>query len=120
MADSTLLAYRRDLERRLSHLLTIEPDTAAGRKLRRGIEKCQDKLFVFVTRRDVPPTNNISERRLRPSVIFRKVTNGFRSAWGAKAYAAICSVIETAMLRGQSALPAIRNCLAGGSVLAAR
>ena len=45
------------------------------------MEKCQDKLFVFVTRRDVPPTNNISERRLRPSVIFRKVTNGFRSAW---------------------------------------
>ena len=31
----------------------------------------KDKLFVFVTRRDVPPTNNISERRLRPSVIFQ-------------------------------------------------
>ena len=119
LADSTLLAYRRDLERRLSHLLTIEPDAAAGRKLRRGIEKCQDKLFVFVTLRDVPPTNNISERRLRPSVIFRKVTNGFRSAWGAKAYAAICSVIETGMLRGQSAFAAIRTCLAGGSVLMA-
>ena len=55
-----------------------------GRKLRRGIEKCRDKLFVFVTRRDVPPTNNVSEQRLRPSVIFRKVTNGFRSAWGAQ------------------------------------
>ena len=54
-----------------------------GRKLRRGIEKCRDELFVFVTRRDVPPTNNVSEQRLRPSVIFRKVTNGFRSAWGA-------------------------------------
>jgi transposase len=119
LADSTLLAYRRDLERRLSHLLTIEPDAAAGRKLRRGIEKCRDKLFVFVTRRDVPPTNNTSERRLRPSVIFRKVTNGFRSAWGAKAYAAICSVIETGMLRGQSAFAAIRTCLAGGSVLTA-
>ena len=50
----------------------VEPDTEAGLKLRRGMEKCQDKLFVFVTRRDVPPTNNISERRLRPSVIFRK------------------------------------------------
>ena len=57
-------------------LLAIEPDTVEGRKLRRGIEKCRDKLFVFVTRRDVPPTNNVSEQRLRPSVIFRKVTNG--------------------------------------------
>src|SRR6516164_2471944 len=80
----------------------------------------KDKLFVFVTRRDVPPTNNISERRLRSSVIFRKVTNGFRSAWGAQIYAAICSVIETGMLRGLSAFAAIRARLAGSSVLAAQ
>ena len=106
LADSTLLVYRRDLERRLGRLLAVEPDTEAGLKLRRGMEKCQDKLFVFVTRRDVPPTNNISERRLRPSVIFRKVTNGFRSAWGAAGYAAVCSVIETGMLRGLSAFAA--------------
>jgi len=119
LADSTLLAYRRDLERRLGCLLAVEPDTEAGLKLRRGIEKCRDKLFVFVTRRDVPPTNNTSERHLRPSVIFRKVTNGFRSAWGATAYAAICSVIETGMLRGKTAFAAIRTCLAGVSVLAA-
>jgi transposase len=119
LADSTLLAYRRDLDRRLGRLLAVEPDKAAGRKLRRGIEKCRGRLFVFITRRDVPPTNNISERRLRPSVIFRKVTNGFRSAWGAQAYAAICSVIETGMLRGLSAFAAIRTCLAGGSVIAA-
>src|SRR5271167_4509939 len=84
LADSTLLAYRHGLDRRLGRLLAIEPDTVAGRKLRRGIDKCRDKLFVFVTRRDVPPTNNVSEQRLRPSVIFRKVTNGFRSAWGAQ------------------------------------
>ncbi len=29
-------------------------------------------LFVFMTRRDVPFTNNASERNLRPSVIFRR------------------------------------------------
>ena len=52
-------------------------------------------------------------------MIFRKVTNGFRSAWGAAGYAAVCSVIETGMLRGLSAFAAIRTCLAGGSVLAA-
>ena len=119
MADSTLLASRRSLDRRLGRLLAIEPDTVEGRKLRRGIEKCRDKLFVFVTRRDVPPTNNVSEQRLRPSVIFRKVTNGFRSAWGAQGYAAVCSVTATGVLRGLSAVAAIRTCLAGGSVLTA-
>jgi transposase len=34
LADSTLLAYRRELDRRLDRVLTIEPDTEAGLKLR--------------------------------------------------------------------------------------
>jgi transposase len=117
LADSTLVQYRSDLERRLDALLAGAPATTAGRKLRDGIAKCRDKLFVFVTRRDVPPTNNVSERALRLSVIFRKVSNGFRSAWGASLYAAICSVIATAALHGRNALEAIRTCLAGRSVL---
>jgi len=72
---------------------------------------------VFVTRRDVPPTNNVCERLLRPSVIFRKVTNGFRSVWGCAVYADICSVMATGALQGLHALEAIRSCLAGRSVL---
>jgi hypothetical protein len=39
---------------------------------------------VFLTRRDAEPTNIDSGRNLRPSVISRQVTNGFRSTWGAK------------------------------------
>lgn len=50
----------------------------------------------------MPPHNNAAERALRPSVIHRKVTGGFRSAWGAHAYAALASVIDTAKLRDQS------------------
>jgi transposase len=73
---------------------------------------CRGKLFVFLKRRDAEPTNNESERALRPSVIFRKVTNRFRSEWGAKAYAALCSIVETARRNGRSALTAIRDALA--------
>jgi transposase len=73
---------------------------------------CSDKLFVFLKRRDAEPTNNESERALRPSVIFRKVTNGFRSEWGAKTYAALCSIVETGRRIGRSALTAIRHALA--------
>jgi transposase len=54
---------------------------------------------VFLKRRDTEPTNNESELALRPSVIFRKVTNGFRSEWGAKTYAALCSIVETGRRR---------------------
>ena len=119
LADPILLAYQRDLVRRLDRLLERKPDTVAGRKLRTGIETCKDKLFVFATRRDVPADNNLPERLLRPSVIFRKVTNGFRSIWGAAVYADICSVIATGALQGHHALDAIRTCLAGRSVLPA-
>ena len=71
-----------------------------------------DKLLVFLTRRDVEATNNKSERALRPSVIFRRVTNGFRSEWGAKVYADLRSIVTTGRLAGRSALAAIRDALA--------
>ena len=67
---------------------------------------------MFLTRRDVEPTKNVSERALRPSVIFRKVTNGLRSGWGAKAYADLCSIVATGRLNGRSPLTAIRTALA--------
>jgi transposase len=109
LKDSTLAAYRADLDRRLTRLLGNTTDTAAGQKLARGIRKCRNDLFVFITRRDVPYTNNGCERALRPSVIFRKVTGSFRSHWGARLYAATASVIATGRLNAKSALQAIRD-----------
>ena len=109
LKDSTLAQYRADLDRRLTRLLGKAANTVAGQKLARGIRKCRNDLFVFVTRRDVPYTNNGCERALRPSVIFRKVTGCFRSHWGARLYAAAASVIATGRLNGKSALHAIRE-----------
>jgi transposase len=71
-----------------------------------------------MTYRDVPPTNNAAERALRPSVIFRKVTNGFRSIWGADIHALIRSVIGTCRLNGFSAHQAIARYLTGQNILA--
>lgn len=114
LADSTIAAHRRRLVRELDALLALVPSDAEGRHLRDAIDvDCRDHLLVFLTRRDVEPTNNASERALRPSVIFRKVTNGFRSTWGAKAYADFCSIAETGRRRGITALAAVRAALAG-------
>jgi transposase len=116
LADATIAAHRRRLERALDRLLAREPTNSEGRKLRDAIFlDCRDKLFVFLKRRDCEATNNESERALRPSVIFRKVTNGFRSAWGAKVYADLCSIVETGRRRGRSAFAAIRNAIAGAA-----
>jgi transposase len=89
------------LERSLEH-----PDE---KRLRKRYRKYRDGLFVFLHRKDVSPTNNISERYLRPSVIHRKVIGCFRSDWGAEAYAAMASVIHTAGLTGRSPFEAIQG-----------
>ena len=113
IADATIAKHARDLQRELDRLLDLKPTKGEGIHLRAAIAvDARDKLLVFLTRRDVEPTNNISERGLRPSVIFRKVTNCFRSRWGAKVYADLCSIVATGRLARRSPLASIRAILA--------
>jgi transposase len=111
LKDATLKQYRYEIDAKLDKLLTVSPTSAAGDKLIKAIKRCRGDLFVFLERRDVPCTNNVSERHLRPSVIFRKVTGGFRSEWGANGYAAAASVIATGRMRHQTSLQALQNIL---------
>src|SRR5271157_1812361 len=108
LADSTLKIYLGDLNRRLDRLLVLKPTHKAGRKLQETIKAIRGNLFVFMTNRDLEATNNGSERALRPCAVYRKITNGFRSEWGAKFYADIRSVVETARRRAIRAIDAIR------------
>ena len=120
LKDTTLAQYRADLDRRLDRIMALSPIGEAGRKLRKRIGRHRAHLFVFVTDRDVPATNNVSERNLRPSVIFRKVTNGFRCEWGAETYAAFRSVVSTAKANRVAILDAIRAALLTKPLLASR
>lgn len=113
LADATLKTYASRLDARLDELMARAPTHEAGVKLHRMIKRTRRYLFVFVTNRDLPATNNGSERALRPCAVFRKITNGFRTEWGAALYADIRSVIETARRRAIGALDAIRLTLAG-------
>jgi transposase len=113
LADATLRAYAYKLDTELDALLRITPAHGAGNKLHGVIKGCRRHMFVFLANRAVPPTNNGSEQALRPCVIFRKVTNCFRSEWAAHLYADIRSVIETARRKAIGALEAIRLTLNG-------
>ena len=108
LADSTLHSYARKLDADLDALLRIRPKHDEGQKFRAIIKDCRQHLFVFMKNRAIPPTNNGSEQAIRPCVTFRKVTNCFRSEWGAKLYADIRSTLETARRRAIGALQAIR------------
>ncbi len=97
------------LERLCDRLLERTLEHPDEKRLQKRYRKYRDGLFVFLHRKDVPPTNNVSERYLRPSVIHRKVMGCFRSGWGAEAYAAMASVIHTAGLAGCSPFEAIQG-----------
>jgi len=84
LKDTTLKQYLYDLDRRLDRIIATVPIGEPGRRLHKRMRANRAHLFVFMTNRAVPYTNNISERHLRPSVVFRKLTNGFRCEWGAK------------------------------------
>ena len=112
LKDITLKHYLADLDRRLNRIMPAVPSGEPGRKLRKRIAANGEHLFVFITNSDVPYTNKVSERHLRPSVIFRKVTNGFRCEWGAETYAAFRSIVSTAKANRASVLAVLRFVLA--------
>jgi len=109
ISDSALRGLRAALEKRLAEIMRLEPQTKDAIRLHKRYKAIADNLFVFITERSLPATNNRSEQALRFSVIFRKVTNGFRSEWGKDFFANIRSVIDTEKLRGLSSYKAIKT-----------
>jgi transposase len=113
LADSTLVQYQAKADRKLDALLAPPAAHPAGRALQKKLKAWRTKFFVFLEDRRVPATNNRSEQEIRPTVIHRKVTNGFRSDWGADTYADYCSLTSTGRLHGHTVFDTIRALIAG-------
>jgi transposase len=113
-ADSTLALRLGAIERRLDAVTALEARHREGEKLRRWVKAHRAELTLCLRRRDVPATNNASERALRPFVTARKVFGCARSKEGADAMAVIRSVLTTARARGLQVMDALAIALAGG------
>ena len=116
LAESTRRSYLRKLDHSLDAIMALAPANRDGRRLRKRYGAIRSSLFTFLEHPDVPPDNNGSERELRPTATYRKVTGGFRSQWGAELFANIRSVVGTAARRGTDAYHAIRAVLCGASL----
>ena len=117
LAETTRRTYRDRLEREMTAIMGLAPTNKHGRRLRKRYAKVRNSLFTFLAHPDVPPDNNGSEREVRPTATYRKVTGGFRSAWAADLFANVRSVVGTAARQGIDAYEAICTVLRGGSVL---
>jgi transposase len=99
------------IERRCDALLATPIAGAEASRLWVRFREHREHRFVFLSDPAVPPTNNASEQALRHSVVHRKVTGGFRSAWGAEAHAILTTVLDTARKRRDDLLATLQAAL---------
>lgn len=100
LAASTIAAKRRALGRSLDDILAASTTCEFARNVQHKFRRARDQLLTFALWPGmVEPTNNACERALRPAVIQRKVTNGYRAMWAAEGEADIRTVVDTARLR---------------------
>lgn len=111
LAVSTVQQYCSRLRGSLREILNLKPKHCDGQRLLKRYQKIQPHLLLFLDDETVPPTNNSSEQALRWSVVFRKVTHGFRSDWGPELFAHVRSVVNTGKRHGLSSFEAISSAL---------
>lgn len=93
------------LQKRLRQIAGKPLDYAPAETLRqRLMEKDHDKLFTFLRKPGVDPTNNHAERSIRPLVVMRKICNGTRSVEGSESHGVLPSLMQTAQLQGKSSI----------------
>jgi transposase len=104
LTDTAYTQAVRGIEDAADALLAKPTQGAETNRLWTRFHTHRDHLFVFLTQPEVPPTNNASERALRPSVVHRKIGGSFRSTWGVTAHATAATVLGTARKQGENLL----------------
>ncbi|CAN1212980.1 IS66 family transposase [Tumidithrix helvetica PCC 7403] len=107
LAETTGYQYRCRLYRDLDAVLALLPTQEDGVRSQNRYLGLRKNLFLFLDDPTIPATNNASEQALRWSVIFRKITNGFRSNWGRDLFAMVRSIVNTGKRQGLSAFESI-------------
>lgn len=91
-----------NLRLRANALLDTPRAQRQEEKVRMRLSKQRDHLFTFLEHADVPATNNLAERQLRPAVIARKISCGNKTSKGAQAWQILASIAATCQQRGLS------------------
>ena len=99
LAASTVKTRCRKLKHALDDILAAPVTCDLARDIQSRMRRARDQLLTFAAFPGrVEATNNACERDLRPAVIQRKNTNGYRALWSATGEAAVRTVVATARL----------------------
>ncbi len=87
-----------------------------ARRVQIRIKNQGNNLLTALLHPNVPLTNNLAERSIRPAVVVRKISGGSRSNDGAEAFAINFSVIQTIRMRNQPLIPTLQTLLLNGAL----
>lgn len=78
-------------------------------KIQTRIINQNKNLLTALLYENVPLTNNLAERVIRPMVVTRKISGGSRSDSGAEIHAVNMSIIQTIKMRNQPLIPTLQG-----------
>jgi transposase len=93
------------------------PKKTKGLNLLERFIQYKEAILAFALQGEVPFTNNLAERDLRPAKVKQKVSGCFRTTAGAKRYARIQSFISTARKQHQKVFQQIKQAFCGTTFL---
>lgn len=102
--------YERFLKE-LQNIITTKYSCDDTIKIQVRLTNQNSNLLTALLYDNVPLTNNLAERGIRPLVVTRKISGGSRSWEGAKTHAVNMSVLQTIRLQNQPIVPTLKNYL---------
>jgi len=113
--ESTRSSLYQKMQKEIATLIRTDYLSKDTQRIQTRIRNQSDNLLTALLYRDVPLTNNLAERSLRPLVITRKMTGGSRSHQGAKTHAVNLSVIQTIQAQNKPLIPTLKQYLYEGA-----
>ena len=109
MRQRIILEYQNKLKQ-LNEQPVIQKET---KRLQKRFQKHSEKIFYFMSSKDIPFHNNSSERAIRNAKLHQKISGCFRSAKGAERRSVILSIIETCKKRNLNVLNSLQKIFHG-------
>lgn len=123
LLESTNRPFNQDLRQKdyqdyslkLQQLMDMKFRAKDARKVQTRIQNQGNNLITALLYPDVPLTNNLAERQIRPAVVVRKISGGSRSTEGAETFATNFSIIQTIRMRNQQLIPTLKGLIIQGA-----
>ena len=93
----------------IQHIIDSHYLNDDSKEIQTRIGNQNTNLITALIHRNVPLTNNHSERNIRCFVVARKISGGSRSDQGAKTHATLMSIIQTINLQKEPLLPTLKD-----------